>query len=311
MFKGQSLCVVGNINRDVKTSSLPAGEYLFQDGETSVGTIDETVGGGGANSACIAALLGARTAFLGKIGDDDLGRRLSKTLTTAGVSAKLAVDGQTCTGTSINLAFDSGHRHFLSFLPNNSALRFEDLQLESLSEYRHLLRSDIWFSEPMLFGGNQKLFQAARTLGIKVSIDLNWDPQWTRKSPLEIQQRKVAVRGVLPWVDLAHGNISELNGFAETSDINLTVKRLLDWGAKAVVVHMGSQGAGYYDPQGWVRQSAKLVSAPVQRTGSGDVLSVCMILSEGTGQTDQRLQRSNEVVANFMSGRIRLIPPLA
>jgi hypothetical protein len=34
IFTGSSLCVVGNINCDVKTAPLRAGEHLFADGET-------------------------------------------------------------------------------------------------------------------------------------------------------------------------------------------------------------------------------------------------------------------------------------
>ncbi|HYV28337.1 MAG TPA: hypothetical protein VFA77_12440, partial [Candidatus Eisenbacteria bacterium] len=62
-FSSSSLCIVGNINRDIKTSPLRAGEHLFNDGETSVASIAETIGGGGANSACAAAALRAKAAF--------------------------------------------------------------------------------------------------------------------------------------------------------------------------------------------------------------------------------------------------------
>ena len=60
LFSGSSLCVVGNINRDVKLLGVPASQRLLKDGETSVANVIETVGGGGANSACAAAALGAR-----------------------------------------------------------------------------------------------------------------------------------------------------------------------------------------------------------------------------------------------------------
>ena len=80
LFEGTSLCVVGNINRDVKTAPLHAGEHLFRDGETSVSFVAETIGGGGANSAFAAAALGARVAFLGTVGTDALGDRLERTL---------------------------------------------------------------------------------------------------------------------------------------------------------------------------------------------------------------------------------------
>src|SRR5271157_124853 len=77
-FRTADLCIVGNINRDVRISPIPADDYLFADGETSVAAITETAGGGGANSAFAAAALGARVAFLGRVGNDWLGDRLER-----------------------------------------------------------------------------------------------------------------------------------------------------------------------------------------------------------------------------------------
>src|SRR5215472_11325838 len=105
-FAGSSLCVVGNINRDIKTAPLRPGQHLFADGETSVGWVAETIGGGGANSAFAAASLGARVAFLGKVGGDGLGERLERTLTQHGIAAHLAKDKLNASGTSVALTFE-------------------------------------------------------------------------------------------------------------------------------------------------------------------------------------------------------------
>ena len=43
-FRTADLCIVGNINRDVRISPIPPGDYLFADGETSVAAVSETVG---------------------------------------------------------------------------------------------------------------------------------------------------------------------------------------------------------------------------------------------------------------------------
>ena len=246
IFIGSSLCVVGNINRDVKTAPVRAGEFLFSDGETEVPSILETIGGGGANSAFAAASLGARVAFLGKIGADALGNRIERTLRQHGLGAYLARDAACRTGTSIALAFENGCRHFISCLPASRALAFADLDLSALAGCRHLLRADVWFSEPMLFGGNEQLFRIARDSGTLVSLDLNWDPLWGRARAEEVAARKQAVRDVLPWVSLAHGNARELMEFTDASDLETALRRVVDWGAEAVVVHLGDKGAGYF-----------------------------------------------------------------
>ena len=312
-FVGRSLCVVGNINRDIKTAALPSGEYLFRDGETSVGSVSETIGGGGANSAFTAAALGAKVAFLGKVGSDGLGRRLDQTLVRYGISASLAMDETQPSGTSIALTFDDGQRHFVSCLPASRSLTIEDLDLSVLNGQGHLLRADVWFSEPMLFGGNKRLFEHARLAGVSVSLDLNWDPHWGQASPADIHARKQAVRDLLPLVDLAHGNVRELMEFSDADTLDTALHRITEWGADAVVVHLGKKGAGFYSRGALEIEPPTLVKSMSNSTGTGDVLSVCMMLLHRHPEMNirTRLRLSNAIVAEFMEGRRQFIPHLA
>jgi sulfofructose kinase len=311
LLKAGRLCVVGNINRDVKTTPFAAREGLLHDGETTVQAIYETIGGGGANSTFAAAALGAQVAFLGKVGNDALGDRLQAALARHGILGRLARDPAHPTGTSLALMYADGQRHFVSCQPNNASLQYEDLDLTVLPGFKHLFRADIWFSEAMLFGGNARLFQTARRAGMKVSVDLNWDPQWGVAGEAEIQRRKQAIREVLPLVDLAHGNVRELNEFTGCTELNASLKRLADWGVEAVVVHMGKAGAGYH-------AQGKLIVAPavpavrqLNATGCGDILSVCMLLLDGQPDVQAQLSFANQIVAEFIEGRRELIPHLS
>lgn len=302
-FHAASLCVAGNLNRDLRIAPMTPGDDLFQDGETSVSFIRETTGGGAANTACAAAALGASVAFLAKVGADALGQRLEEALRRQGVAPHLMRDPATATGTSINLVYRTGQRHFVSCLPNNASLAFEDLDLTVLPHYAHLSRNDVWFSEAMLYGGNERLFRAARAAGMDISIDLNWDPQWRVSSPDEVRRRKRAIREVLPWIDLAHGNIRELNEFADCAELDLTVRRIADWGAKAILVHMGPAGAGHFDGQTFTAEPACPCAAQVNTTGTGDVLSVCMMLQHRlTVNVRDKLRLANRIVAEYIAG---------
>jgi 2-dehydro-3-deoxygluconokinase len=312
IFTGASLCVVGNINRDIKTAPLPTGEYLFRDGETSTKSIEETIGGGGANSAFAAAALGAQVSFLGKVGADGLGDRLERTLKSHGISPHLARDMQHESGTSLALNFDNGHRHFVSCLPANESFSFPDLNQEALRGHQHLLRADVWFSEAMLFEGNELLFRAAHEAGLSVSLDLNWDPQWGRAASARIQQCKEAVRQVLPRVNFAHGNERELKEFADAPDLQTALRKILDWGAEAVVVHLGSRGAGYFAKGMWLEEPPAPIAARLHTTGTGDVLSVCMMLLSQRKEVpiQEQLRVANQLVGQFMEGKLNLIPKL-
>jgi sugar/nucleoside kinase (ribokinase family) len=312
-FSGASLCVVGNLNRDVKVQGVPAAPGLFRDGETSVPGIVETIGGGGANSACAAAALGARVRLVAKVGADALGERLRRALESHGVRTHLTRDLGCATGTTVALGFATGQRHFLSCLPNNAALTFEDLDLAALDGCGHLLRADVWFSEAMLEGGNRRLLAEARRRGLTTSLDINFDPRWSTGPAAAVVRRKQLLRQVLSWVDLVHGNARELCEFTDRPDLETALPRLADWGVRTVVVHLGAQGAGCFSDGHWVLEPPDLAEAPVHSTGTGDVLSVCMILLQGRApprSIPQQLRLSNRVVREFMEGRRTLIPAI-
>jgi sugar/nucleoside kinase (ribokinase family) len=312
IFQAANLCVVGNVNRDVRLAPLAPGEHLFQDGETTVEWTSETVGGGGANSACAAAALGARVGLLAKIGADNLGRRLEETLVRHGVNAHLTKSAACATGTSVNVSFTSGHRHFISSLPNNESLAFEDLQLAALDRYTHLFRADVWFSASMLADGNDRLFRYAQARGMRVSLDLNWDPHWGVSSPEEVHERKLSVRRLLPCVNLAHGNVRELEEFAEAGDLESSLCRLEEWGVEGVVVHLGPEGAGYYHNGTFVTVEPVPASRQVNTTGTGDVLSVCIMLLDHLTDISvaDKLYLANSIVSEYIEGRRKLMPVL-
>jgi sugar/nucleoside kinase (ribokinase family) len=311
-LSGPPLCVVGNGNRDVKVHGVPELPGLFQDGETSVPLITETIGGGGANSACAAAGLGASVRFLAKVGADPLADRLRQVLERQGVRTVFACDRSSLTGTTVALGYATGRRHFLSCLPNNEALKFEDLDLSALDGCGHLLRADVWFSRAMLEGGNRRLLSEARRRGLATSVDINFDPRWADAPGSVIVERKRQLRDVLDLVDMAHGNTRELCEFTDSPDLPTALGKLVDWGVKAVVVHLGAQGAGYFADGQWVTEPPSLVHQPVQSTGTGDVLSVCMMLLHHRLDLsiERKLRFANGIVGEFMEGRRQLIPSL-
>jgi sugar/nucleoside kinase (ribokinase family) len=296
----------------VTAQNVPVSPNLFEDGETSVPGIVETIGGGGANSACAATALGGSVRFVGKVGADALGERLKHAMESHGVHTRLARDPYCATGTTVALGLASGQRHFLSCLPNNETLRFEDLDLTALDGCAHLLRADVWFSRAMLEGGNLRLFTKAHQRGIATSLDINFDPCWSTGAREEIARRKALLRETLSLVDLAHGNVRELREFTDSPDLDTALRQLTDWGVGAVVVHLGTQGAGFWSDGELVIEPPSPAEKVVNSTGTGDVLSICMILMHG--RTDlsirEKLRHSNETVREFMEGRRKLIPSL-
>jgi hypothetical protein len=79
-----------------------------------------------------------------------------------------------------------------------------------------------------------------------------------------------------------------------------------------VVVHLGGKGAGYFRDGKLLIEPADRARRAVHSTGTGDVLSICMILLEARKDLSiqQKLRLSNRVVREFMEGRRTLIPSL-
>jgi sugar/nucleoside kinase (ribokinase family) len=312
IFRGSRLCVVGNLCRDVKTAPIEASEGLLCDGETPTAYIAETIGGGGANSALFAAGLGAESRFAGKVGDDSLGTMLEQYLCRRRIVPFVRHDPAVRTGSSLVLSYSNGSRHFISHQPNNETLGFPDIDLAILDGGGHLLRADVWFSQPMLAGGNARLLRAARDRGLATSLDLNWDPYWSCGDKDLIDSRKESVRQVLPLVDLVHGNINELNRFADSTDLTNTLRRITDWGAGAIIIHQGAQGAGYYCRGQLTVEPSVPVRRHVNATGCGDLLSVCMMLlhQQRDIPVSERLRVANCIVAQFIEGERDYLPPM-
>lgn len=91
--------VMGSINQDFVLKV----ERRARPGETVTDAVLSTHNGGkGANQAAAAALLGASVAFLGRVGDDGLGRPLVRALQEKGVDTALVEEAE---GASTGTAF--------------------------------------------------------------------------------------------------------------------------------------------------------------------------------------------------------------
>ena len=133
-------------------------------------------GGGPANMACAAAKLGAKTAFMGKVGDDIFGRALQKVLEGQNVDARgllLSKDDKT------TLAFvqldETGDRSF-SFYRKHAAdtmVRFEELDLSILEGNPFFFFSSVMMAEGPSRQTSFQLAEYARQKGCTVVFDPN------------------------------------------------------------------------------------------------------------------------------------------
>jgi sugar/nucleoside kinase (ribokinase family) len=111
---------------------------------------------------------------------------------------------------------------------------------------------------------------------------------------------------------MAHGNVRELCEFSDAADLKSALRKISQWGARSLVVHLGKKGAGFYTDGKWIVEPANPAKRSVHATGTGDVLSICMIMLAANQDLSvtQKLRLSNKIVREYMEGRLDLIPQL-
>jgi ribokinase len=305
------IAVVGNLNLDIRTSPIPASAGLQEDGETGIQDIHESVGGGAGNTALAAALLGGEVHLCCAIGHDELGRRLCAFLERRGVHVHRAVK-PVATGRSIALTWDTHQRHFLSSLPHTRLLAESDIDIQELraAGCRHLYRADVWFGDLMLGAGNESLFRRARAAGMETSLDVNWDPAWSAAGLAgEVRDRISRLTAALRDVSFVHGNERELAFFTGAESARDSARRLMEWGAGSVIVHLGARGCAAATSSGWLEIPAPPVEGILTETGTGDVFTAAFLLHPDL-PLDKRLRNGAAAAARHLQGAPSYAPRL-
>ncbi|MEM2251137.1 MAG: carbohydrate kinase [Candidatus Hadarchaeales archaeon] len=220
-------------------------------------------GGAPANVAVACARLGLKTAFIGKVGDDQFGRFLIKTMSEAGVD----VDGilKDKIGTTLAFVFvdETGERRFEFRRGADANLKPSEIDREKLAGCRIFHFGSIsMICEPSR-SATLKAIEVARKNGAIISFDPNlrlnlWDS--------ETKAKRMIVQG-LKMADIVKMNDEELR-FLFGEDIERGVNKVLRY-ARRVFLTLGPKGCYYAegDQRGYLGVPDVEV---VDRTGAGD-----------------------------------------
>lgn len=129
--------------------------------------IARTRGGSAANVAALAASTGARTRFIGRVGDDAAGRALVDTLAACEVDVRVQREGKT--GTVVVLVDSSGERTM--FPDRAAAAELRDIPRAWLESLGVLHATSYSFGAEPAAGATLALMQAARAAGVALSLD--------------------------------------------------------------------------------------------------------------------------------------------
>lgn len=252
------LVVLGSVNADhiLQVDAFP------RPGETVTGHGYRVVPGGkGANQAVAAVRLGARTAFIACVGDDDFGRRMAKAFKTEGMETNgmIFVEGMP-TGVAIIYVAKSGENSIGISAEANACLTPERLtpHLGTIRNGSALLMQLESPLETVMLAARE-----ARKSGVPVVLN----PAPARHLPDDLL-------GDLTMITPNETEAEALTGITVTDAASAAkaAARLHGKGVKTVIITMGAQGA-YVSDNGQGAIVPGFTATPVDTTAAGDTFN--------------------------------------
>ncbi len=224
-------------------------------------------GGAPANTAVAAARLGARSAFIGKVGDDAFGHHLVEVMRSSGVDTRgIRFDREARTTLAFIAKPDVNTQEFV-FYRNPGAdmrLRPDELDRELLQETQVLHFGSLSLGAEPIRSATWEAVNLARRGGALISFDVNYRPSLWESPEQALEQ----VRSMIPHVDLVKLNEVELQLLTGNQD-NAASRQLLEMGPRLVVVTLGPLGSYFAIAEGGEHVAPFQVEA-VDATGCGD-----------------------------------------
>ena len=257
----------------------------------AMGPAVETSGGSAANTIVGLASLGARTAFIGKIKDDGLGRAYSHDIRAAGVSfpTKPAVAGPS-TGRCYVLVTPDGERTMNTYLGAAQDLHPADIDADAVASSAFLyLEGYLW--DPK--NAKEAFLKAARIAhdaGRKVALSLSdafCVDRW-RDEFVQLMRSHV--------VDLIFANEAELHALYQTADFNTAIAALRA-DIDVAVVTRSAEGCVVVGGDGVEAVPAFPVEQVVDTTGAGDLFAAGFLFGLARGADDRTCGRLGAMAA--------------
>ncbi len=252
---------------------------LPREGETLTGgDLALHPGGKGANQACAAARLGGQTFIIGQVGDDPFGRRLIASLREAGVNVSFVGISTRPTGCACIYVLPSGENSIV-ISPGANATLDPATALRALED---LEAGDMLLAQLEIpIETVEAAFAFAAKRGATTILD---------SAPARPLSPKL-----LSMVSVITPNQTEaafvlgdpLDSICTFDDAASAAVRLVQLGARSVVVKLGALGCLWSDGKAVRRLSAFKVNA-VDTTAAGDVFNgaLAVALAESAGWPD-------------------------
>ncbi|WP_100407037.1 aminoimidazole riboside kinase [Bacillus solitudinis] len=231
-------------------------------------TYQKSPGGAPANVAVAVAKLGARSTFIGKVGNDVLGEFMRDTLKGHGVNVdSMLLTEEARTGVVFVTLDETGERHF-SFYINPSADRFlsaENIEKELFKSHNVFHFGTIsMISEPSK-SATLEAIRLAKKNGLIVSFDPNLRlGLWESES-----QAKDTIISMLKETDLAKISDEEMTFLTGETLVEKALKKLESYEIPVLLITFGAKGS-YICLHGKITHVPAIDVETVDTTGAGD-----------------------------------------
>ncbi len=239
-------------------------------GETAEGQalFARNPGGAPANVAVCAARLGAKTAFIGKVGRDIHGQFLRSVLEREGVDARGLLTDEDCFTTLAFVDVDEGGERGFSFARKPGAdtrISADELPGEVLEQSKILHVGSLSLTHEPARGATLAAVERAKAAGAVIAYDPNYRPSlWGSEGEAAERMRSLLLHADM--VKLSHEETLLLTGESSPEG---AARVLHDRGVAVAAVTLGAEGA-YVSCRGGGRYVPAFPCKAADTTGAGD-----------------------------------------
>ena len=265
-----------------KYDVVALGELLIDFTENGVSAqgnpmLEANPGGAPCNVLAMLNKLGKKTAFIGKVGDDNFGHMLAKTVEESGTDVtNLLFDKKVGTTLAFVHTKEDGDREF-SFYRNPGAdmmLKKEEIMVDVIRGGKIFHFGTLSSTHPGVREATRHALDVAKDAGLLISFDPNLrEPLWD-----SLEDARAEITYGLSKCDILKISDNEMEFMTGTDDYTKGVEILREnYNIPLIFVTLGKEGSRAYYKDLIVEVAPFLQEHTIETTGAGDTFEACAL----------------------------------